>query len=66
MSPDLEEVAMFVHECSSCHRRQLIFPSQFSGVAATEGGVQVSFACWCGAEESALMTSMLDEELSAA
>ena len=56
---------MFVHECSACRRRQLIFPSQFSGVAATEGGVDVTFTCWCGSEESALMTSMLDEELVA-
>ncbi len=56
---------MFVHECSTCHRRQLIFPSQFSGVRAVEGGVDVTFTCWCGAEESASMSSMLDEELVA-
>lgn len=57
---------MFVHECSSCHRRQLIFPSQFSGVHAQEGGVAVTFTCWCGAEESAVLSSLLDEELPAA
>jgi hypothetical protein len=57
---------MFVHECSACHRRQLIFPSQFTAFRAVDGGLRVTFTCWCGAEETSMMTSMLDEELPAA
>lgn len=54
---------MFVHQCGACHQRQLIFPSQFTAVAATDSAVSVTFTCWCGAEESSVLTSMLDEEL---
>ena len=57
---------MFVHQCSACQRRQLIFPSQFTAVAATDAGASVSFTCWCGSEESSVLTSMLDEELPVA
>ncbi len=45
--------AMFLHLCSACHRRQLIFPSQVTAVAAGAGGPVASFTCWCGAEQSA-------------
>lgn len=46
---------MFTHHCTACERTQLIFPSQ--GVAATRGvdGIDFTFACWCGAEQSALI-----------
>lgn len=54
---------MFVHECSACHRRQLIFPSQFKAFSAVERGLRVTFTCWCGAEQVARMTSMADAEL---
>jgi hypothetical protein len=58
-----EEAPMFTHECSACRRRQLIFPSQFTAARAVEGGLAVTFTCWCGAEETSRMTSLLDEEL---
>lgn len=57
---------MFIHECSSCHRRQLVFPSQFKAFDATPGGLRVTLTCWCGAEETSVMGSMLDEELPVA
>ena len=57
---------MFVHECTVCQRRQLVFPSQFTAVAATENGAQVRFTCWCGAEQTSVMGSLLDEELPVA
>lgn len=42
---------MFDHVCSSCHKRQLIFPSQVTSVANTSQGIEVSFTCWCNAEQ---------------
>jgi hypothetical protein len=48
---------MFTHDCSACDRRQLIFPSMIEGVTRTEGGTQVAFTCWCGAEQTALRGS---------
>ncbi len=45
-------LGMFVHECTACQRRQLIFPSQLTAVAETEAGTRVSFTCWCGAEQT--------------
>ncbi len=38
---------MFVIACSSCSRRQLIFPSQVLRV----DGSRVTYRCWCGAEQ---------------
>ena len=38
---------MFVIACSSCARRQLIFPSQVVRV----DGPEVVYRCWCGAEQ---------------
>ncbi|WP_408897730.1 hypothetical protein ACJ5H2_01155 [Nocardioides sp. R1-1] len=43
---------MFVHTCSACHRRELIFPSQVLAVDNTEHGIVVRFACWCDAEQT--------------
>jgi hypothetical protein len=57
---------MFVHECSACHRRQLIFPSQFTASRTVPGGLEVTFTCWCGAHETSVMSSLLDEELPVA
>ncbi|GAB2871191.1 hypothetical protein [Nocardioides pacificus] len=43
---------MFVHVCTACQKRQLIFPSQFTGAfEGGQGGVEVTFTCWCGAEQ---------------
>ena len=45
---------MLVHTCTSCHRRQLIFPSQITGLDNTDHGIVVTFTCWCDAEQSLL------------
>lgn len=39
---------MFVHHCTACDQRQLIFPSQISGVAEVDGKSGLAFTCWCG------------------
>ncbi len=43
---------MFTHHCTACDRRQLIFASQVLGLANTDHGIDVSFRCWCGEEQS--------------
>jgi hypothetical protein len=43
---------MFDHRCTSCHKRQLIFPSQIASMTNTDQGIVVAFTCWCGAEQS--------------
>ena len=45
---------MFDHHCASCDKRQLIFPSQVSGMVNTDHGIIVAFTCWCGAEQTML------------
>lgn len=45
---------MFVHHCTSCAKRQLIFPSQVTAVAGADRGVRMTFTCWCGAEQTAV------------
>jgi hypothetical protein len=45
---------MFVHTCSVCESRQLVFPSQIEALDNTDHGIIVSFTCWCGAEQSLL------------
>ena len=42
---------MFDHHCTACDRRQLIFPSQVTGLDNTDHGIVVSFRCWCGSEQ---------------
>ncbi|UMG93998.1 hypothetical protein [Nocardioides sp. TF02-7] len=45
---------MFVHHCTQCHKRQLIFPSLITAVAPGADDVPVAtFTCWCGAEQTA-------------
>lgn len=47
---------MFTHHCSSCEKRQLIFPSQVTGVAhAPAGQLAYTFTCWCGSEQAHVM-----------
>jgi len=46
---------MFVHQCTACERRQLIFPSQVTGMADYEGAAVLAFTCWCGAEQATRM-----------
>lgn len=43
---------MFTHTCSACHRRELIFPSQVTGMENTDQGIVVTFTCWCDAEQT--------------
>ena len=43
---------MFDNVCTSCHRRQLIFPSQVTALDNTEHGIVVSYTCWCGAPQA--------------
>jgi hypothetical protein len=43
---------MFDHECTSCGKRQLIFPTQVTSVINTESGIVVRFSCWCGSDQS--------------
>lgn len=45
---------MFDHHCTSCAKRQLIFPSQVTGMANTDEGIVVAFTCWCGVEQAML------------
>jgi hypothetical protein len=43
---------MFDHHCTSCDKRQLIFPSQVASLTNTADGIVVRFSCWCGAEQT--------------
>jgi hypothetical protein len=45
---------MFDHNCTACAQRQLIFPSQVTGMTNTDHGIVVSFTCWCGADQTVL------------
>jgi len=45
---------MFDHHCTTCAQRQLIFPSQITGLVNTGAGIVVRFTCWCGAEQTML------------
>ena len=45
---------MFEHMCTTCRRRQLIFPSQVTSLDNTDHGIMVAFVCWCGSEQSLL------------
>ena len=43
---------MFDHHCTSCDKRQLIFPSQVAAMTNTDHGIVVTFTCWCGADQT--------------
>ena len=45
---------MFDHHCTSCDKRQLIFPSQVTDMVNTDHGIIVAFTCWCGADQTLL------------
>lgn len=45
---------MFAHVCTSCRQRKLVFPSQITSLVNAEHGIELSFTCWCGAEQSML------------
>lgn len=43
---------MFDSTCTECRKRQLIFPSQITGLVNTAGGPVVGYTCWCGAAQT--------------
>ncbi|CAI9400759.1 hypothetical protein [Nocardioides sp. T2.26MG-1] len=43
---------MFDHHCTVCDRRELIYPTQITGLTNTDHGIVVTFTCWCGAEQT--------------
>ena len=43
---------MFVHTCTACAQRKLVFPSQITDLSNTEDGIVVAFTCWCGADQT--------------
>lgn len=43
---------MFLNQCTACKREQLIFLSQVSSYEATRRGLEASYICWCGAEQT--------------
>lgn len=45
---------MFDHHCTSCDRRQLIFPGQVTDLANTDRGIVLTFTCWCGSTQTQL------------
>jgi hypothetical protein len=45
---------MFVHTCTACEKRLLIFPSQVTSLANTDRGIIVGFTCWCGEPQATL------------
>jgi len=47
---------LFTHVCTACERTQLIFPSQAHGVTTTQHGTELTFTCWCGAEQSHVLS----------
>ena len=51
---------MFDHTCTSCDKRQLIFPSQVTSLVNTDHGIIVAFECWCGAEQTMLTGRAVD------
>ena len=51
---------MLLHTCTSCAKRQLIFPSQITGLVNTDHGIEVSFTCWCGADQTLLTGKAAD------
>ena len=61
---------MFVHTCSACERRQLVFGSQITALHNTDHGIVVRFTCWCGAEQVSVTgrkaTAQLDHAVLAA
>ena len=43
---------MFDHHCTSCDKRQLIFPSQVMSMTNTDHGIVGAVTCWCGAAQT--------------
>ena len=45
---------MFVHTCTVCEKRLLIFPSQVTSLNNTDRGIIVGFTCWCGEPQATI------------
>ncbi|GAB7003493.1 hypothetical protein JCM18899A_09640 [Nocardioides sp. AN3] len=45
---------MFAHHCSACEATYLIFESQLISMTNTSSGIELRFACWCGAEQTTI------------
>jgi len=43
---------MFDHECTSCGKRRLVFPSQVTSVTNSHAGIVVAYSCWCGSDQT--------------
>ncbi|WP_372734511.1 hypothetical protein [Nocardioides sp.] len=56
---------MFAHTCTACERRQLIFSSQVTSLANTDHGIELTFTCWCGAEQTMLTGRMAEVAVAA-
>ncbi len=57
---------MFVHTCTACEKRLLIFPSQVTGMANTDHGIVLAFTCWCGEPQVELTGRVVTEAREAA
>ncbi|HSE09167.1 MAG TPA: hypothetical protein VLB29_10920 [Nocardioidaceae bacterium] len=56
---------MFDRICTSCHKRQLIFPTQVTSMVNTDHGILVTYTCWCGAEQEWLTGRAANERREA-
>ena len=56
---------MFDHLCTSCDKRQLIFPSQVTSLVNTDHGIVVAFTCWCGADQTLVTGRTLAQPVAA-
>ena len=43
---------MFVHACTTCHKRQLVFPGQVTSLVNTAHGIVIGYTCWCGSDQT--------------
>ncbi len=43
---------MFVHTCTACATRQLVFSSQVTSLVNTASGIVVGYACRCGSDQT--------------
>lgn len=50
---------MFDSICTACGKHHLIFPSQITGMVNTDHRIEVSYTCWCGAEQTWVSGSAL-------
>jgi hypothetical protein len=56
---------VFEHHCTACDMRRVVFNSQITRLVNTDHGIEMSFECWCGAEQT-LLTGRKAEATAAA